>query len=33
MEHDADQLARRGRRAPNVDSLRAELGMPITAFG
>lgn len=33
MEHDADQLARRGRRAPDVDSLRAELGMPITAFG
>lgn len=32
MEHDADQLARRGRRAPDVDSLRAELGMPITAF-
>ncbi|MGH2913798.1 MAG: hypothetical protein ACRDMX_02300 [Solirubrobacteraceae bacterium] len=32
MEHDADQLARRGRRATDVDSLRAELGMPVTAF-
>jgi hypothetical protein len=32
MEHDADQLARRGRCAPDVDRLRAELGMPVTAF-
>ena len=32
MEHDADDLTRRGRRAPDVDSLRAELGMPVTAF-
>lgn len=32
MEHDADQLAHRGRRAPDVESLRAELGMPANAF-
>jgi hypothetical protein len=32
LEHDADQLARDGRRASDIDSLRAELGMPVTAF-
>jgi hypothetical protein len=32
LEHDADQLARYGRRASDIDSLRAELGMPATAF-
>jgi hypothetical protein len=32
LEHDADRLARHGRPAPDVDSLRAELAMPATAF-
>jgi hypothetical protein len=31
LEHDTDRLARHGRPAPDVDSLRAELAMPSTA--
>lgn len=32
LEHDADRLARHGRPAPDVDGLRAELNMLVTAF-
>jgi hypothetical protein len=32
MEHNADRLARQGRPAADIDSLRAELAMPVTAF-
>jgi hypothetical protein len=31
MENDADRLAHSGRRAPDVESLRTELGMPADA--
>jgi hypothetical protein len=32
FEHDADQLARQGGRPPDIESLRVELDMPVSAF-